>query len=530
MIGNTEFKSFGAYLIYRLKEKKHNQVYVYGIGLYAKMVCELFRENDIKVIALLDEGYGRSKYIAEMNLPVCSISEIENRPIVIASKDYQEEIFARLIKQGVSEDRLFKIFTHADLFYGEKSLDDIFSKCPKPTAGDMNTIVFVGDNSDYLNFGCRATSMALSDILSETTTISERISRGDILGLFSAIPICDDWGVYISTIKKYNCTIFEKLVNSIKKADAVVFNGEGSFILKSPPRVDLHNYLVVMLACIEADKPFFVLNFMFSAFSSEPLNNDLSKTCLQAFGKAEIICVRDNESKRLIESENNSINVKYLPDALFSWYNLLTNNAEKLKCVADNYQFSLPFISDERFYRELDLSQRYILLSGNSYASHFPNLMEKSFFKLAVALRDKAEALGCKLYLIECCGGDFPLRKVAIDVGVPLIPANINIYFAMYILSSAQCFVSGRYHPSIMASLGGTPCVFMGSNSHKTTSLQDVLEYSVIKTFNPLPDDEEIDMIVEETIAKINADRELIQRNSEKNCLLTEEIFKKINY
>lgn len=50
-----------------------------------------------------------------------------------------------------------------------------------------------------------------------------------------------------------------------------------------------------------------------------------------------------------------------------------------------------------------------------------------------------------------------------------------------------------------MASLGGTPCVFMSSNSHKTKSLQELLEYDFVHEYYVLPSDEEIDEMAKRT-------------------------------
>ena len=48
-----------------------------------------------------------------------------------------------------------------------------------------------------------------------------------------------------------------------------------------------------------------------------------------------------------------------------------------------------------------------------------------------------------------------------------------------------------------MSSLGGTPCVFMGSNSHKTKSLQELLQYDDIEEFNLAPNEEECERIID---------------------------------
>jgi polysaccharide pyruvyl transferase WcaK-like protein len=119
------------------------------------------------------------------------------------------------------------------------------------------------------------------------------------------------------------------------------------------------------------------------------------------------------------------------------------------------------------------------------------------------------------------------LKEISEIAKIPCIPVTINIYLAGHILGNARCFISGRYHPSILASLGGTPCVFMGSNSHKTSSLQTVLEIPQNKqvTFSAIPDKEEVPEIVDafhEAVAYGN--RECIKEVCKKNATLAEGI------
>ena len=45
------------------------------------------------------------------------------------------------------------------------------------------------------------------------------------------------------------------------------------------------------------------------------------------------------------------------------------------------------------------------------------------------------------------------------------------------VLAHARLFISGRYHPSILASLGGTPCIFLATHAHKMGSLSRLLKY-----------------------------------------------------
>ena len=88
---------------------------------------------------------------------------------------------------------------------------------------------------------------------------------------------------------------------------------------------------------------------------------------------------------------------------------------------------------------------------------------------------------------------------VAKKTSTPIITVDTPILTAGKILANATVYITGRYHPSILASLGGTPCVFMGSNSHKNYSLQETLGYENPHEYNAIPDDNEIKKILNET-------------------------------
>ena len=112
--------------------------------------------------------------------------------------------------------------------------------------------------------------------------------------------------------------------------------------------------------------------------------------------------------------------------------------------------------------------------------------------------------------MIQVDEGDEFLNDVSKRTAIPIIPMETPLVAAAKILANARVYISGRYHPAIMASLGGTPCVFMSSNSHKTLSIQELLQYEKIEEYNLVPDEEECKQIVA-------AAKELIQDSSIRN-------------
>ena len=115
------------------------------------------------------------------------------------------------------------------------------------------------------------------------------------------------------------------------------------------------------------------------------------------------------------------------------------------------------------------------------------------FTRLLVRVRE----LGYAVYLTENCGGDSFLETVAAREGVGLVPVYTSVFMSAAILANARLFISGRYHPSILASLGGTPCIFLGSSAHKMHSLQKILGYENPHEFSVYPSELELEKILE---------------------------------
>ncbi len=117
----------------------------------------------------------------------------------------------------------------------------------------------------------------------------------------------------------------------------------------------------------------------------------------------------------------------------------------------------------------------------------------EAFHKLVEAMG----ALGLTVCVVETCRGDAFLREVVARTGVGFVPRNCPIWMAAAILTNARLLVSGRFHPTILASLGGTPSVFLEAHSHKMKSLQESLGYEDEPVFSTFPDDAEVGRIVE---------------------------------
>ena len=110
------------------------------------------------------------------------------------------------------------------------------------------------------------------------------------------------------------------------------------------------------------------------------------------------------------------------------------------------------------------------------------------------------------------CSGDRFLEKVAKDSKVNLISVKTNILIGMSLLANSKVFISGRWHPSILSSLAGTPCVFLGSNSHKTKSLQEMMNYNKTIEYNSIPTTQDVKNIIKDVKYYLEKEPEIRKR------------------
>lgn len=395
-------------------------------------------------------------------------------------------------------------------------------------------ILLIGDNRNRKNFGCRGTSIALSQLISKK---HEKI--GSIFGTFTAnkgnvfyIPGLPKiaykiigklpgwkyirtiwWKVVLKLFTTKNGLIFDYARNNPEKSlknflrclpanqhleefnllnynfEGAVFNGEGTMIMTNPPRREALNYLMLSYWAKKLNKKVFFINAMFSDCPETGRNSKTVNEADKVFSKCDALIVRDFDSLKYVNDNLTSCKAHYVPDALFTWDKYI-NDLHKIT----NGRYYLPFENenDENF-EIFDFTKPYICLSGSSLSAWYQKKAKASYSILVNKLKN---AFDIPVFIVQACSGDRFLIDVAKQTGTPILKAEIPIIAAAKILANASLYISGRYHPSIMASLGGTPCIFLGSNSHKTYSLQKILKYQEIKEFSALPDEVECNKIV----------------------------------
>jgi hypothetical protein len=178
-------------------------------------------------------------------------------------------------------------------------------------------------------------------------------------------------------------------------------------------------------------------------------------------------------------------NSSLIPDSLFAWFPLFAGNNSR---PPSNGDFLLPHPEQDEYWGKLDFSRPYICIGGGALSCHDPERSVERYGRLVDAIRK----LGYPVYLTENDAPDSFLGRVAREKSAGIVPVDAPILACGGVLAHAELFISGRYHPSIFASLGGTPCVFLGSHAHKMSSLPRLLRYEDERQFDAFPSDCEI--------------------------------------
>lgn len=419
-------------------------------------------------------------------------------------------------------------------------------------------ILYVADNRNRGNYGCRATSTALSMLIGEKHEVVGRVSgrytHYDTGGLvfckyfpswvYKWMGKNKRWDrlrpvvhniLYFFTRKHYLfgpcdfvCQDMERMIANFKKClpankqlkefdiesydfDAMVVNGEGSFIFCTPPWRESLVISMCMYWALKLGKKVYFMNAMFSDMPNSPRNQKTLDIVDELFSRCEVVVARESISYDYVKLNLPSVKPILKPDALFTWYNLINDGHQ-----VENGKYYLAHSAekDESYFNQ-DFTKPYILVSGSSSPVIESN-REKAVTAYSNLVKEIKQSYTGNVFLIQVCEGDDFLNDVANVTNTPIIALETPLLAAAKILANAQVFVSGRYHPAIMASQGGTPCVFMGSNSHKTYSLQNLLDYPDVKEYNVIPCEKDIREMTAKTLQYVHTQEEVRKRIKER--------------
>lgn len=280
--------------------------------------------------------------------------------------------------------------------------------------------------------------------------------------------------------------IYEKAQN----ADLLVIHGEGDMVFTSPPRREAMFLLGMAELGLRLNKKVVFVNALVSDCPLTGRNLETLAYARKTLSQCHAVIVRDYQSFEYVTTQMPAADCSLIPDSLFTWYPIMEHAKSEIPANGD---FIISFPENKSSFGKLDFSKPYICIGGSALAWKNREQSIKHFSILLARVRE----LGYPVYLTQNCAGDSFLQTVAANEGVGLVPGNTAIFMCGAILANARLFISGRYHPSILASLGGTPCIFLGSSAHKMHSLQKILEYKYIREFPLYSSTEETDEILE---------------------------------
>ena len=420
-------------------------------------------------------------------------------------------------------------------------------------------VLYVGDNRCRPNFGCRATSMALADIIKRKNTIISTIS-GAITEKYDPVLYKGDYAhIRTPRVKRYWKKFKNKLfpntrgqrdeanfvsenvqesvsnflkiylkypplndiMHSLQDADSVVVNGEGGFLFRSIFPYEAYFEMFVFALAQSMGKKTFLLNAMFSDGTYSERNEHALEECRSILTKCTLVTARDTLSLKYY-LDNIGDNAIYMPDALFSW----DKYSDYLSLAAEFPLAGVQFPDEEQLWSDFDFSQPYIVVSAGSRNFRPFEEADKEAFKQLIA----SLSASYRVVLQSTSEAESKmLKEIAKELNLKFIDCRTNILFGMSVLANAQCYVSGRWHPSILASLGGTPCVMMESNSHKSRAIYTELEYNENeKIYNNPPLDEEIDEIMLRIHDAMKIDRTKILETAKQKSVLCLKQYSKL--
>lgn len=264
-------------------------------------------------------------------------------------------------------------------------------------------------------------------------------------------------------------------------SDLMVVDGDGDIIFSTPPRRSTLFLLAMIELGLYLGKPVFLVNSMISDCPVTGRNLQTLEAAKRLLAGCNAVALRDLQSLRYVQREMPDARAAFIPDSLFSWFARYQSASSRPPKDGD---FLLPHPERIDYWGQLDFSQPYICIGGGALASRYPGKAMDSYRQLV----DAVSKLGYKVYLTESDLPDSFLRTIAAEKSIGIVPADAPVLMCGAVLAHARLFISGRYHPSIFASLGGTPCIFLESQDHKMGSLSEVLEYEVCRLFDAFPD------------------------------------------
>lgn len=382
----------------------------------------------------------------------------------------------------------------------------------------MSKCLLVGNGLDKDNWGNRGTTLSLlsllsnkysridsiysrqkniSSILPSQKFVHRLISKSNhILGTsFRAKkdPIHYDYNRLIEYLDSGQSKEWKIILEKLSQHNKVIINGEGDLIYSHIPRPTLLVLLAITRQALDMGSSVSFVNTISSADSNGYICKSTMNLTKSILADCANVSFRDKYSHDLMLPVIPG--ASQVPDALFMWSKYFDPAPHPINLTnlvgSYNKQFELAekYLNNEMAFLYEDF--QYVVVSGGSKACRIPQRAIPAYTALVNRLKDS----GNNVILAQAAYADRFLEKVGEITNTHCIKPDISMLAASCLLRNATVLISGRYHPSVLASCAGTPCIFLKSNSHKTLSLQSLLDYSEIIEYNECPDEKDIDQI-----------------------------------
>ena len=380
----------------------------------------------------------------------------------------------------------------------------------------MQEILFVFDTRENLNWGGRATSLALGRQLErfgKVTSIDSRwvtrpVPMGPLAGrvrqntfgdralvhvlgrrgfkeVFATVGLERDFVVVDPSVavKRFlkacrHDASLQWLKHQVQRTDKVVLNGEGSLIFRNPPRRDVNFLMFVLELAHRLGKPTYFVNTLASDCPYSGTNPEVEDVVHRTLTKATGVQARDPVSLERLHRLGVT-QASLVPDATFLWaeeYPELLNGELRL----DRPEIFDVWPESPASFRGARLPAEYVAVLGASRHPSESTARWPEFFDHVAA--EVTARLDLPLIFVDSWGDGF-LEDVASRRDATFLRPQLNVLLGAHVLANATAAIGGRYHPGILAALGGTPCTFLACASHKTLSVQRQLEYPEERVF-----------------------------------------------
>jgi hypothetical protein len=344
----------------------------------------------------------------------------------------------------------------------EFGLKHLLLRAARAAKGPPGTVL-VNDTRTQNNIGCRATTEGMLALLARIgRPVAHSVTLLELQAIGHRIEAAAKDGTL--TVEDALAAIesdasFESTLTVLSRADWVVVNAEGSFYDRQVK--GLATAALAILAKERLGRRLSIVNQ--SAALNDPM---MAGFVARAFRGADVVALRE------------PVSAERLPAGILAGKPLVAADVTFLHALEPRRRRRAA--EPPALHPNVYLGGRFPLgtvLIGGSSALFRPD--RPAFTNLA-ALRGLAERLMRLGHPVGFYAADKAdermLSALAVDLGVPMASAATPLADVLDLMAAASCFISGRFHASILGACTGTPPVLGEANFFKTEALHGMLK------------------------------------------------------